>query len=78
MAGNYAQILPDSTGKKIETHQRWTDDGAVQRQIVTLGDSQEDRILETLNLILEELRESRRVLCEATRQNYEPLTNTPL
>jgi len=75
MSGNYTQVQPNSTGNKIETQQRVTDDGSIQRQVVTLGDAQEDRILEALNLILEELRESRRLLCEATRQNYENITN---
>ena len=74
MSGNYVQVQPDSSGKKGESQQRATDDGNVQRQVVTLGDAQEDRILEALNNILEELRESRRLLCEIGRQNYENLT----
>ena len=74
MSGQYVQVQPDSTGKKVESVIRQNDTDTVARQVVTLGDAQEDRILEALNLILEELRESRRVLCEATRQKYETLT----
>jgi hypothetical protein len=38
--------------------------------VVALGDNKENEMADTLLLILAEMRETRRVLCEATRVEF--------
>ena len=73
MAENYVQVVPASTGKKIEAETRSQDGSEVMRQVVTLGDGREVDMAETLLQILAEMRETRLVLCVATNQKYNEL-----
>lgn len=73
MSGNYVQVLPDSSGKKVEAIVLQADTDTISRQVVTLAERRDIEINEALQSILEELRETRRVLCEATRVHYTEL-----
>ena len=70
MAGNYVQVVPDSTGKKIDATLLPSDTDTVARQIVDLGDNKGTQLLETLLLLLAETREIRRLVCEATDEEF--------
>jgi hypothetical protein len=72
MAGQFVEVLPDSTGKKIEAENLPNDTDSVFRQVVKVPQAQE--LADTDALILEELREMRRVFCEAFRINYETIS----
>jgi hypothetical protein len=72
MAGSFVEVPPDSTGKKVEAINVPSDTDSVYRQVVQVPEGQQ--IADTDTLILEELREMRRVLCEAFRINYETIS----
>jgi len=75
MAGQYVEVQPDSTGKKIEATNTPSDTDSVFRQTVQLPESRDLRMADTDAMILEELREMRRVLCEAFKINYEIISD---
>ena len=73
---DYVQVQGDGSGKKVETL-KLTDQTdtttMIYRQVVTLGDKAEEDIAQCLWMILEELKESRRVICEIARVKFEEL-----
>lgn len=76
MSGSYVQVLPDSTGRKVETTQQADATGiTVERQVVTLGAATEGQILETLLQIRDELRAMRIQNAQAHGVAYEPTGN---
>jgi hypothetical protein len=79
MSADFAQIQPDSTGKKIETVPVPIDGdntSLLHRQTTSLGSERlEEKIVETLGLILAEITETRRILCEIGNLKFEELPN---
>jgi hypothetical protein len=74
MAGQFVEVQPDGAGKKVEALNIPSDTDSVFRQVVTLPEGRDIQLADTEALILEELREMRRVLCEAFRINYENIS----
>jgi hypothetical protein len=72
MAGSFVEVAPDGAGKKIEAINTPNDTDSVYRQVVQVPEAR--LLADTDALILEELREMRRVLCEAFRINYETIS----
>ena len=71
MAGDYVEVQPDSTGKKVEARAGLSDTDIVYRQVVELGDNRAIAIAELLIMLLREQRETRRVLCQIAGSNFE-------
>ena len=71
MAGGFVEVQPDSTGKKVAATQVGSDTDTVFVQQVEISENKAREAADLQALILGELRETRRVLCEGFRVAYE-------